>query len=318
MDKIEYEEWGLKNIDTGRDAWTGLKIVNKPEQTTSSEGEAEGRENGVENGKEDLVPKEKLLLIYPPLLSSSSPLALLRTHLTDRIPYHRQLLVRSSYLIPILLPIGLLPVIPNLPMFYVIWRMWSHWKAKRGAEYLLKLVDEGNVVEKKSEEFGRILVDAKLRKAGDEKAPDQTSSKGFEKSTASPEVKKSDQKMGLDGVPHSEKVDDAPDSTGTPKKMIYQPSADTPSKSAHATSSTSSISSSSSPANYSTAASTSPSSTSNSSSNSSLDKLIFPPSAIPIVAQIFELSPPEIVDLTRAVEQAGLRVKKEEQTEREG
>ncbi len=82
MDKIEYEEWGLKNVDVGRDPWTGLKVVKKPEQTTSSEGEVEGGEdggmngngNGNGNGKEvvEVVKKEKVSSVYT-LLTTDSP-----------------------------------------------------------------------------------------------------------------------------------------------------------------------------------------------------------------------------------------------------
>ncbi len=189
-------------------------------------------------------------------------------------------------------------------MFYVLWRMWSHWKAKRGAEYLLKLVEDGEVVEKESEEFGKILEGRVKRNAGDEKAPDGTSSEGFEEGVASQVVSGNDGNV-VDGSNGSVMKDEAPDSTGTPNGMVYHSTGDSTSDIAKSTQKTSSASNDN-------ATSTTTTSTTTITPKSPSDRLIFSPSFIPIFGETFELSPPEIVDLARAVEQAVHRVEKEE------
>ena len=43
-------------------------------------------------------------------------------------------------------PFALIPVIPNFPFFYILWRAWSHYKAWRGASYLESLLKLGMIV----------------------------------------------------------------------------------------------------------------------------------------------------------------------------
>ncbi|KAJ5028183.1 mitochondrial K+-H+ exchange-related-domain-containing protein [Bipolaris maydis] len=54
---------------------------------------------------------------------------------------HRSKLIWSVVIMPFTAPFMLVPIIPNLPFFYVLYRAWSHWKALGGArhlEFLLK------------------------------------------------------------------------------------------------------------------------------------------------------------------------------------
>lgn len=89
--------------------------------------------------------------------AASSLVQSLTTDLTERIPRHRSLFYRSLLLLPVLAPIGLLPVVPNLPAFYVVWRAWSHYKAWKGGEWLLDLAQKGSFEIKESETIGRAL-----------------------------------------------------------------------------------------------------------------------------------------------------------------
>lgn len=54
---------------------------------------------------------------------------------------------------PLTWPFAIIPIIPNFPLFYVLWRAWSHYKAWRGATYLDQLVKSGMVVEEPSEKL---------------------------------------------------------------------------------------------------------------------------------------------------------------------
>ncbi|RFU35678.1 hypothetical protein B7463_g676, partial [Scytalidium lignicola] len=43
---------------------------------------------------------------------------------------------------PITAPIALIPVIPNLPFFYLVFRAWSHWRALAGSKHLEFLLNK--------------------------------------------------------------------------------------------------------------------------------------------------------------------------------
>lgn len=43
--------------------------------------------------------------------------------------------------IPFTIPFAIIPVIPNLPFFYLSYRAWSHWRALRGSDHLDFLLD---------------------------------------------------------------------------------------------------------------------------------------------------------------------------------
>jgi hypothetical protein len=44
---------------------------------------------------------------------------------------HRSKLIWSVVIMPFTAPFMLIPVIPNLPFFYVLYRAWSHWKGEQ-------------------------------------------------------------------------------------------------------------------------------------------------------------------------------------------
>jgi len=43
--------------------------------------------------------------------------------------------------LPITLPFGLVPVLPNIPFFYLAFRCWSHWRALKGSDHLSFILD---------------------------------------------------------------------------------------------------------------------------------------------------------------------------------
>lgn len=51
---------------------------------------------------------------------------------------------------PLTWPFAIIPIIPNFPLMYVLWRAWSHYKAWKGAAYLENLLKLGMIVEKPS------------------------------------------------------------------------------------------------------------------------------------------------------------------------
>lgn len=187
-------------------------------------------------------------------------------------------------------------------MFYVLWRAWSHWKAKLGGEYVQELLVADKIRAVQSEDLERVIREGEhARSAGDEHAPDETSTpesiRQASRAPASPEVHEKIQTAGAqkkleESVPAPEKVDEAPDATATPASQVFHAS-NAPSSSAP-----------------------SPVAQAQSARNSTSDDderiraaLILKPGAIPALARAFDLSAPEVVDITRAVEQAAIRLR---------
>ncbi|GAA5937978.1 Mrx19p [Sporobolomyces koalae] len=118
MDKIEFEEWALKAIDTN--------LAPKPFESTAASASK---------------MHEPVELIFPPsLLDSTKLIEQLQSQLRHREPHHRRAMYKCLALSPATIPFGLLPIVPNFPLFYVMWRAWSHWRAHKASSYLLSLL----------------------------------------------------------------------------------------------------------------------------------------------------------------------------------
>ncbi|TKX22684.1 hypothetical protein C1H76_5138 [Elsinoe australis] len=64
---------------------------------------------------------------------------------TEREALHRRRLVGSVVAMPFTIPVGLIPVLPNIPFIYLAFRAWSHYKAWFGGRYLGYLLARGLV-----------------------------------------------------------------------------------------------------------------------------------------------------------------------------
>ncbi|KAI5202040.1 hypothetical protein E4T39_04926 [Aureobasidium subglaciale] len=93
FNRISYEEWGLKTL---------------PSSTA------------------DLTPTE---IVFPGrFLDQKKVPEILRTLATERQGLHKQRFWGSLIGLPFTIPVGLLPVIPNIPGLYLGFRAWSHFK----------------------------------------------------------------------------------------------------------------------------------------------------------------------------------------------
>lgn len=118
MDRIEYEEWSLKAIDTE---------LAPPSWSLG---------NGTEGGEDG-----KVTLLYPPSLLSPGPLLdSLKSQLNHREPHHKNAMYKCLVGAPLTFPFAIIPVVPNFPLFYVLWRAWSHWRAWKASRYLASLL----------------------------------------------------------------------------------------------------------------------------------------------------------------------------------
>lgn len=117
--RIPYEEWGLKTIPT----------LSKKRR------------------EQELSHEDKVEVLFPSLfLKQSKVLESCRQLAIERQALHRQRMIYSAIGAPLTLPFALLPIIPNIPGFYLLFRAWSHWKAWEGGKHLQFLV-ENNLIE---------------------------------------------------------------------------------------------------------------------------------------------------------------------------
>ncbi|ROW05117.1 hypothetical protein VSDG_00399 [Cytospora chrysosperma] len=115
LKRIPYEEWGLKSIP--------------PLSTKRKDDEMRG--------------DDKVEVIYPQIaLPGSRVTDVLHTLSTEREGLHRRRLMWCLIGMPISAPFALVPVIPNIPFFYLVYRAWSHWRALSGGKHIQFLLEK--------------------------------------------------------------------------------------------------------------------------------------------------------------------------------
>ncbi len=109
LKRIPFEEWGLKSLPP---------LTKKRRQDI-----LEGR--------------TKYEVIFPGrYLRSERVPGILEQLAVERQNLHRSRMIWSVVIMPFTAPFMLIPVIPNIPFFYVLYRAWSHWKALSGSKHL--------------------------------------------------------------------------------------------------------------------------------------------------------------------------------------
>ncbi|WWC71406.1 uncharacterized protein I206_105361 [Kwoniella pini CBS 10737] len=288
MDRIEYEEWGLKAIKENEGV-----VINK-------EGKIVGE-------------KIEIPLLRPGIKGTTLPPLLPKLHrfLLHRIPYHRKMMYRSLFATPLTAPFAIIPVIPNFPFFYVLWRAWSHYRSWRGALYLENLLQNGLIVEKESKELSEVYATkpSSIESGKNEnKAPDETSSQGVNlEKLSTNHVDTMNTNGGAENLSAQSKgeTEGAIDGTSTPDSLLHKPSSTTTTT----TTSTSTKEKEESSDKKSIQQPYPAPAPGPITSKASHPSLLLSPSQIPLLATTFNLKPLEIMDVTRAVEQADYRAR---------
>ncbi|KAG2112300.1 mitochondrial K+-H+ exchange-related-domain-containing protein [Suillus discolor] len=142
IDRIDFEELALKGVDPSLGpSITHADVTRKANEVNFSE-------------KQSPTEALRIPLIYPPSIYASLPptgvnevshpsIVHLRTLLTSREPRHRKGFWMWMAIAPLTAPFIIVPVIPNLPFFFCVWRSWSHYRAYRTSQYLSSLLDQG-------------------------------------------------------------------------------------------------------------------------------------------------------------------------------
>ncbi|KAL4943151.1 hypothetical protein BDV06DRAFT_190615 [Aspergillus oleicola] len=113
--RIPYEEWGLKSIPSL--------------STQKRHDESHGTKKVEVLFPGNAIKEEKLL----PMLHKLSK---------ERQDLHRRRMWWSFIASPFTAPVALIPLIPNIPFFYLVYRGWSHWRALNGSRHLQYLVEK--------------------------------------------------------------------------------------------------------------------------------------------------------------------------------
>lgn len=171
MDRIEYEEWALKALDPalGPSLTKGAKAV-ATMSNNSKGGDGEQSSGAVQSSdstsgsdeaaaqRSQISAPSRIALLYPStMLCPTSLLTSLRTLTSHRTPHHRSRMLYCIVGMPLTIPFMLIPVIPNLPFFYLVWRAYSHWKAWKSSEYLGEMLLQGRVETTENGELDTIL-----------------------------------------------------------------------------------------------------------------------------------------------------------------
>ncbi|KAF8962968.1 mitochondrial K+-H+ exchange-related-domain-containing protein [Flammula alnicola] len=164
MDRMEFEELALKSIDPS----LGPSIIQL---------------------KRSLVLDEKneppkIPLIFPPSqLSPSTALSELRAYTGHRIPRHRKGFYFWMLLSPLTAPFIIVPIIPNLPFFFCVWRSWSHYRAYKSSQYLQSLLEHNIIVPEPSEPLDEVY---RLRQLAAPPTPSESTDSSS--SSSAPEI----------------------------------------------------------------------------------------------------------------------------------
>lgn len=96
-------------------------------------------------------------ILYPSnFLSADRVGPVLKSIATERAALHKQRLIYCVIGMPIVLPVGLIPVLPNFPLMYLLFRAWSHWKALMGGRYLEYLIQKDLVIPEPSDRLDAV------------------------------------------------------------------------------------------------------------------------------------------------------------------
>ncbi|KUI62961.1 hypothetical protein VP1G_10078 [Cytospora mali] len=165
LKRIPYEEWGLKSIP--------------PLSTKRKDDELRG--------------DDKVEVIYPQsVMPGNKVTEILHTLSTEREGLHRRRLLWCFIGMPISAPFALVPVVPNIPFFYLVYRAWSHWRALSGGKHIQFLLEKKLLTFKPSPILDEVYTkqDPPLPST-----PEPTTRPGEPKNT-SPQLPKEDQPRG--------------------------------------------------------------------------------------------------------------------------
>ncbi|CAG8565791.1 8540_t:CDS:2 [Diversispora eburnea] len=136
LDRMDHQEYFLKGVPLKEE----LKVEN---------------ESKVEE-KEDTA-SEVIPLFYPSnIIKSEKIIMKLEELLENRLPYHRKYMIYSGMCLPLSATFTIVPIIPNIPFFYNVFRLYSHYKAFKGAQHLRHIINDKRLIPTNCEKLNQI------------------------------------------------------------------------------------------------------------------------------------------------------------------
>ncbi|KLO09062.1 hypothetical protein SCHPADRAFT_834439 [Schizopora paradoxa] len=196
VDRIDFQELALKSMDPS----LGPKISNF----------------GSPDVKFEEKPIPQIPLVHPTKLASkSSPLVHLEQLLEKRIPSHRKGFYLWMLVSPLTAPFMIIPIIPNIPFFFCVWRSWHHYRAYKASSYLESLLKQGAIIPEANTGLDKIYENSRKRLTKASSTPDSPKSNCPDDSQTTP----SDQNnvpeeliLDREAVPHIVSFFDLPSS----------------------------------------------------------------------------------------------------------
>ncbi|TGO13809.1 hypothetical protein BTUL_0063g00410 [Botrytis tulipae] len=149
LQRIPYEEWGLKSIPP----------LSKRRRA------------------EELGDGEKVEISFPSnFLPQENISKILQVLGTERRQLHKTRLWGSIIGMPLVAPFALVPIIPNLPFFYLCFRAFSHWKALAGSKHIDFLLKENLIAPKPSKILDELYLRNRIPSPDSKGAADTLSS----------------------------------------------------------------------------------------------------------------------------------------------
>ncbi|KAF1801788.1 mitochondrial K+-H+ exchange-related-domain-containing protein [Mucor lusitanicus] len=155
-------------------------------------------------GKEDIEkPLNQVLVHHPSILDGAQLESELKALLKERIPYHKKYMWYSAYWVPLACTFVVVPLIPNIPLAYNLFRLYSHYKAWKGAEHLESLSSYGSLKYVNDVHLDTIFDKKQLVSAEDIVFPSEIH-EAFQKSPNKPDLVAMEQ--DLEGVLNSNNI----------------------------------------------------------------------------------------------------------------
>ncbi|KAG7754551.1 hypothetical protein KL929_002216 [Ogataea haglerorum] len=144
LNEIPWMETCFRSIPSQTKITRYLKDYQKPDEKTERTSDQDRKVHPGLVTQLDISPEEleQIPLYYPSLLLSSEQITKeLRSEIQKGHEYHKKYLFVNLLLLPLTIPFALIPVIPNVPGFYLAYRSYCHLTALNGVKHLRFLLD---------------------------------------------------------------------------------------------------------------------------------------------------------------------------------
>ncbi|KAG7893541.1 hypothetical protein KL935_002229 [Ogataea polymorpha] len=144
LNEIPWMETCFRSIPSQNKITRYLKEYQKPHEKTDRTPDQDRKVHPGLVTQLGISPEEleQIPLYYPSLLLSSEQITNeLRSEIQKGHEYHKKYLFVNLLLLPLTIPFALIPLIPNVPGFYLAYRAYCHLTALNGVKHLRFLLD---------------------------------------------------------------------------------------------------------------------------------------------------------------------------------